>query len=127
MCKLVALFAAMLVVSSAYIHSNSPVQKCGTALANLIDQVCNSSFNTRLFRKKSLEVYGAEPGAGEEVPYPGSNSLPVDEEDEGADVLFNKRPAFSLMSYRRMRRGIADECCRRPCRVSDIMSYCVRR
>ncbi|KAG8225997.1 hypothetical protein J437_LFUL003056 [Ladona fulva] len=91
---------------------------CGTNLSNALQLVCNGIYNPMF--KKSPPGEFADPD--NESPY----WLPPLEE-----IQFPFRPKASakvlIGSFRRQKRGVYDECCRKSCTVNELTSYCGRR
>nr|UES72907.1 insulin-like protein 3 [Carausius morosus] len=101
--------------SSAYQYGKRS-QACGKDLANMLQLVCGSRYNN-LFKKsppeepKAEEPYWLEPlPMGDEPPFP-----------------FRVPPqARSIIpgSFRRLKRGLVDECCSKSCTIDEMRSYC---
>ncbi|XP_003240930.1 bombyxin C-2-like [Acyrthosiphon pisum] len=112
----VLLLALMMTIVTANVRlQRSPQQYCGSRLADIMKVICKSNYNGPNLRKRSqidsdvwdykdLEDYNA-------IDYP---YLP-------------KKEAMSFMPSRLLRsfkRSIIDECCNRPCYLSELKTYC---
>uniref|UniRef100_A0A336MJK3 CSON000926 protein n=1 Tax=Culicoides sonorensis TaxID=179676 RepID=A0A336MJK3_CULSO len=93
---------------------------CGRALSETLSNVC-ALYN---MEKKSGDDYDTFPynepmqqDWNQEVILPDYNS-PFMRKIAAA--------AFTPTSFRRIRRGIHDECCRKPCSINELKSYCNR-
>ncbi|XP_060859204.1 LOW QUALITY PROTEIN: bombyxin E-1-like [Metopolophium dirhodum] len=97
------------------VTANVRLQYCGSKLADIMKALCKSNYNGPNLQKRSqvdsdvwdykdLEDYNA-------IDYP---YLP-------------KKEAISFMPSRLLRsfkRSIIDECCDRPCYLSELKTYC---
>ncbi|GFU52959.1 uncharacterized protein TNCV_1142521 [Trichonephila clavipes] len=93
-----------LVHLGACVEKRSTVRACGRSLSELISFVCNGNYNG--------------PRAGKR------NALyPMQIRTGLFDNSFLKTEDF-YYPQTRVRRGVADECCHRPCSFSTLQSYC---
>ncbi|XP_025196181.1 LIRP-like [Melanaphis sacchari] len=93
-----------------------PQQYCGSSLANIMQIVCKNKYNgpshgrkrneidSDVWDSKALEDYN-------DIDYPYQTS------QEG--MLF-----MPTRMVRSTKRTIIDECCRRPCLLSELKGYC---
>ncbi|XP_012159441.1 LIRP [Ceratitis capitata] len=98
---------------------------CGPALDSVLSTICENGFNTKF--KKSLEWDDL-----------GKNDLDknyLDTKDLDDEMIF-PYAAFPFLAKihggqvdtvaksRRRREGVYDECCRKPCKMSELRAYC---
>ncbi|CAD7003686.1 unnamed protein product [Ceratitis capitata] len=112
----VRLFAVILLSLATLRSSFGDQTLCGPTIDMVLSTVCENGFNTRF--KKSLEWRDQD------------NTSMVDELPlaNGNLALFAKIHAGqvdTVAKSRRRRQGVYDECCRKPCRMSELTSYCM--
>ncbi|XP_027838558.1 LIRP [Aphis gossypii] len=94
-------------------------QYCGSSLANIMQIVCKNKYNGPSHGKKRNEI--------------DSDVLDYkDLEDYNAiDYPYQSRQEAMLFMPTRIvrssKRTIIDECCRRPCLISELKSYCANQ
>ncbi|XP_044736019.1 LIRP-like [Chrysoperla carnea] len=92
---------------------------CGTVLANTIQLVCRGSGTVPVYKKSDSTEYEYQ----------------EDDDNSIGTVDFDIKPVFPFRSkmnaeamypriFRRPRRSIIDECCRKPCTIDELRQYC---
>ncbi|XP_028896541.2 LIRP-like [Zeugodacus cucurbitae] len=108
-------FALLLIVLAQFEHGCGQQTLCGPALDMVLSTVCENGFNTRF--KKSMEWSVQDNGVmDDELPFPYA-SFPFLAKIHGGQV-------DTVAKSRRRRQGVYDECCRKPCKMSELYSYC---
>ncbi|GFU21772.1 ilGF domain-containing protein [Nephila pilipes] len=106
MMKISALVLVFVLVHfGACVEKRSTVRACGRALSELLSAVCHGNYNG---------------------PRTGKRSFPYPIEINGGmfDDSFLKTEEDFFHHQTRVQRGVADECCYRPCSLSTLQSYC---
>lgn len=90
---------------------------CGNTLSSKLSLVCQGRYNT--LQKLPPVVYRKRDTISK--PYyknadPAPSELPIISREE-ANMFLRER--------RRVRRGITDECCKKPCTLDEIKSFCI--
>nr|UES72909.1 insulin-like protein 5 [Carausius morosus] len=91
--------------------SNVRIQACGSNLVSTVRLVCNSVYNSHLTKKSQRGVAMTD-------DYVLLSML---------DQQHDKYSAYPLgwsSMLTRQRRGIVEECCHKPCSVSEWRQYC---
>ncbi|XP_046394215.1 LIRP-like [Ischnura elegans] len=122
----------LLHVSSSQIESmgerRGSMRYCGRQLAMALKIVCNGVYN-QPFDKKSSENDMMPPEVIQADE--GSDYRDIEVEDIVAPAYpfqpKSRATALKPKSFRRAKRGIHDECCRKSCTLNEIASYCGRR
>ncbi|XP_065361890.1 probable insulin-like peptide 3 [Calliphora vicina] len=102
--------------------STANFRLCGQSLTQFLDMICVDGFNSKnLKAKKSVPLIDYNDNGLDSdalLPQPFSSLF--------MDKLLNANPN-SLMAKTRRRRhdGVADECCRKPCAMPELLSYCI--
>nr|UES72906.1 insulin-like protein 2 [Carausius morosus] len=102
------------VAISAMDISNVRIQACGSNLASTVRLVCNSVYNSRLAKKSQRGVFMVDDSV--------LLSLLDQQQDRGS--VYNTYPLALPSMLTRQRRGIVEECCHKPCSVSEWRQYC---
>nr|QHB80549.1 insulin like peptide [Carabus violaceus] len=95
---------------------------CGSTLSDMLSMVCQGRYNTKFHKKSS---YAIESDSDEDYGYVQQQQPYL--EDTMLQFPYRTRAnAASLISgtFRRYTRGIIDECCRKPCSIKEMRSYC---
>ncbi|XP_012159442.1 LIRP-like [Ceratitis capitata] len=112
---LLKISALLLILLATLEQSSSDQTLCGPTIDMVLSTVCENGFNTRF--KKSMEWRAQEnSAAGDELPF-AYESTPFLAKIHGGQV-------DTVAKSRRRRQGVYDECCRKPCRMSELISYC---
>ncbi|KAJ8675861.1 hypothetical protein QAD02_011647 [Eretmocerus hayati] len=83
---------------------------CGKNLANMLTLVCRGYFNP-MFKKSS----GPEPESEDDYQWSYDDSYPW---------RSRARANAMLGRFRRVTRGVHDECCLKSCSLNEMTSYC---
>lgn len=121
---------------------------CGSTLSDMLSMVCQGRYNTKFHKKSSYGkcfVWLADDSSvlSSWLPNTGCVCLAIESDsDEDYGYVQQQQPyldetmmqfpyrtranAASLISgtFRRYTRGIIDECCRKPCSIKEMRSYC---
>ncbi|XP_074100144.1 insulin-like peptide 2 isoform X1 [Cotesia typhae] len=84
---------------------------CGKRLSNALQIFCNGVYNS-MFKKSGFEM--------EMDDYPYAYDYPL-RSRASANAMMGR---FGGARFRRQSRGVHDECCVKPCSISELMSYC---
>ncbi|CAI6355469.1 unnamed protein product [Macrosiphum euphorbiae] len=114
----VLLLALVIKIVTANVRlQRSPQHYCGSKLADIMKALCNTKYNVPKGQKRSetdFDLWDYK-----------------DLEDYNAiDLPYLKKEEMSFMPsrFRRsVKRSIIDECCRRPCYLSELKSYCANQ
>lgn len=79
---------------------------CGSALSDIIHNVCTSATARLLNRYMSKRDADTAPG------------------ERMRKIILNKKEAFSYLSKRETRGSIVCECCHNSCLISEMLQYC---
>ncbi|XP_014280185.1 LIRP isoform X2 [Halyomorpha halys] len=93
---------------------------CGEELNKALFLICGGLYNSP-FKKSALQSY--------DDYYSDYGLLDSLEESKG-DFRFPFHPkarALSALQYKRLKRGVHDECCRKSCSINEIKGYCLKR
>ncbi|KAL5238696.1 hypothetical protein ACI65C_006106 [Semiaphis heraclei] len=85
-------------ILTANVQQHSRQNYCGSKLADIMKVVCESNYNGPNLQKRSI----------------------IDSELPKIETTSSK-PSRSIRS---VKRSIIDECCRRPCYLSELTDYC---
>lgn len=91
---------------------------CGPILSDMLAIVCDGIYNEKKYQKSYESDLDEEYGFGQQQPYLDIARLPFP---------YRTRPnAAALLSgsFRRYTRGVTDECCKKPCTISELRTYC---
>ncbi|XP_018789560.1 PREDICTED: LIRP-like [Bactrocera latifrons] len=106
-------FLSLFIVGLQHISAQQAV--CGPAIDAALSIMCENGFNTKF--KKSLEWDGLANAEPEELSPFGMMNFPFLGRNHGGHV-------DTVAKTRRRREGVYDECCRKPCSYSELLSYC---
>ncbi|XP_011300351.1 LIRP isoform X2 [Fopius arisanus] len=84
---------------------------CGKHLSNALQLICDGIYNP-MFKKSGQEM--------EMDDYPYAYDYPF-RTRASANAMMGR---FGGVRFRRQSRGVHDECCVKPCSMSELMSYC---
>nr|BAV78812.1 insulin-like peptide 1 [Plautia stali] len=90
---------------------------CGEELNKALFLICGGLYNSP-FKKSAYSHYYSDYGLLDSL------------EESGADLSFPFHPkgrAMSALQYKRLRRGVHDECCRKSCSINEIKGYCLKK
>ncbi|XP_025404763.1 bombyxin A-3 homolog [Sipha flava] len=110
------LFMAMVIkiVTANVRLQRSPQQYCGSKLADIMRVLCKTKYNEKKIKRSQMD--------SEIWDY---NDL---EDYNAIDYPYrSKQDAMTFMPTRLLRGGksrIIDECCRKPCYLSELQGYC---
>ncbi|XP_015919841.2 bombyxin A-1 homolog [Parasteatoda tepidariorum] len=120
LCLGVAIVCSIVFVNAIPRHHNiqkRSIKLCGSMLVDALATVCQNEYydpaGRQLLTKKRNYAYVAE-----NYPGYGDGSLT---EFEG---FVDPQTALDFLGQPRSTRGVADECCRKSCSFSQLLSYC---
>ncbi|XP_071442169.1 LIRP-like [Hetaerina americana] len=139
MCSVVPRVAIMTVLCLHLLHicsgqlesmgeKRSSSKYCGRYLSNALQVVCNGVYNNPIHKKSSGDLIPAEFMHAD----PDSDSGFWLQNSDLEALTFPFRPKASATplapgSFRRVTRGVYDECCRKSCTFHEMATYCGRR
>lgn len=91
---------------------------CGKILADVLSLVCQGKYYSR-YNKKSYIENDSDEDYEYEQQYLEDARFPFKPKSNAAALV----PAV----FRRYTRGVHDECCKKPCSPSELLSYCAAR
>ncbi|XP_012265008.1 LIRP [Athalia rosae] len=94
---------------------NTQNKYCGKNLSNALQLLCNGVY-AQMFKKGGQEM------EMDDYPYGYDDSYPF-RTRASANAMMGR---FGGGRFRRQSRGVHDECCVKPCSVSELTSYCGR-
>ncbi|XP_055915202.1 probable insulin-like peptide 3 [Eupeodes corollae] len=108
---------SLILIISLTLPSCNGVQKlCGKKLNYTLALICRFGYGAKL--RRSIEPLENVDKTNEDDDSPQSD-------DAIAELPFFKKFQMSaLAKIRRKRNGIADECCLKPCTISELRLYC---
>lgn len=95
------------------------MQVCGPALSAQLDLVCLGKFNTRTGKKRSGQLTLDDFNVGSVGMEPQEDTMMFDYIDNALTARL-----MSGLRHHRLPRGVADECCKRPCTLATMQEYC---
>ncbi|KAH8302456.1 hypothetical protein KR044_006901 [Drosophila immigrans] len=117
-------FKYVLLICSLVIplSSSDKIIICGKGLSEMMTRICRNGYNYRLKRT--------------DATLPDYNSLDTENNDNALDNFdFAKQPLLyamlgesarqQLLSTRRRRFDIVEECCDKPCSTDELKEYCL--
>nr|XP_022902684.1 insulin-like isoform X2 [Onthophagus taurus] len=124
MSKTWTIYFFLLVTSTLSADSNQAhFQQCGTYLSQLLSMVCKSRYNSQSLNKRSIVPI---PIVEMMVPhYYNSNEDEIPQLKLGDILLPRKHAIQVLKGKRRVKRGVYDECCIKPCTYAELHDYCL--
>ncbi|XP_063227913.1 LIRP-like isoform X1 [Bacillus rossius redtenbacheri] len=91
-------------------------QACGKDLANMLQLVCGSRYNNLFKKSPPEEPKAEEPYLLEPLPARNEPCYPFRVSSQARSVI----PG----AFRRLKRGLVDECCAKSCSIDEMRSYC---
>ncbi|XP_030373182.1 probable insulin-like peptide 5 [Scaptodrosophila lebanonensis] len=126
---LVTIYVTLLphnILTEAAPSKRNRIQICGNQLSDTVTMICRGRFNShRLLKRTSnlLDIFDYVDHLDEaEDDIESGNELALPDTE---NAWWQPHSRNSLVGTRRRVRGLADECCKKACSISEMKHYCL--
>ncbi|XP_030373183.1 probable insulin-like peptide 5 [Scaptodrosophila lebanonensis] len=126
---LVTIYVTLLphnILTGAAPSKSNRLQVCGTELSDAVNLYCKGRFNSHRVSKRSsslLDIFDYVDHLDEaEDDIENGNELTLPDTE---NAWWQPPSRNSVVGTRRRVRGLADECCKKACSISEMKHYCL--
>ncbi|XP_064540093.1 probable insulin-like peptide 2 [Drosophila montana] len=133
MCKSISVSLAFLfaICVLAAASSHGEMRLCSVRLNDMLSTLCDKGFNRLIPQKRNSRLMDLDPLdpiqyiEEKEMPSSSAELLTYPMANSRLRNIYQENVLNSLTATRRRtREGIVDECCRRSCKLNELMAYC---